>query len=89
MTGSKPRFPKRVDEWCRDAGQRTADGRRIWRCWNCASLEPWSDRHGWFGSYLEWEAGHPFPVWCSTRCRDALIARRVLPPMLEGEEIVE
>ena len=89
MKSAKPRFPKRVDQWRRDAEGRTTDGRRIWRCWNCASLGPWSDRHGCYASYREIEDGHPFPVWCSSRCRDALIAKRVLPPMLEGEEVVE
>ena len=63
MRTPKPRFPRCVGQWREDAERRSTNGRRLWRCWQCDSLSPWSDGHGCYCSYQEIEDGHPFPVW--------------------------
>lgn len=74
----------RYEEWCADQRRRSLDGRRLWRCWHCDSLSPWTNGHGCFCSVREIEEGdRPFPVWCSDGCRDALIAKHEIPPAME------
>lgn len=74
-----PDQSKRIEQWREDSQRRSIDGKRLWRCWHCDSLEPWGPTHGGYWSIREEEDGLPLPIFCSDHCRNALIGQGIIP----------
>lgn len=70
---------ERQERWQEGMGRRSLTGRRLWRCWHCDSLEPWSPEHGGYWSIKEEEDGLPLPIFCSETCRLGMVVAGLLP----------
>lgn len=52
--------------------RRSLGGKKLWKCNACASLEPWSKDHTWYGSWRDLEDSGQVVVACSDQCRTEL-----------------
>jgi hypothetical protein len=59
--------------------RRSLNGKRLWKCNGCGSLEPWSKDHSWYGSYRELEDSGKVVVACSDQCRTELVGVGLVP----------
>ncbi len=53
--------------------RRALDGRRLWKCNACGSLNPWTRDHTWYGSWKDLEDSGRVVVACSDQCRTELV----------------
>lgn len=59
--------------------RRAINGRRLYTCNACGSLEPWSNDHLWFGSWRDLEDSGQVIVACSEQCRTELVGIGLIP----------
>lgn len=58
---------------------------RVWTCSVCGASGQWSDKHQWYGSYLDIEGGRhgkgaqPIIVTCSDGCREYAAFKNLVP----------
>ena len=69
--------------------RRGITGQRLWRCNGCASLEPWSANHTWYGSWKDLDESGKVVIACSDQCRTELIGIGLIPkdaPQLDDDD---
>lgn len=59
--------------------RRAIDGRALYQCDNCGNLSPWTNKHGWYGSFRDCEDNKPIIVACSEDCKITLVEERKIP----------
>ena len=72
--------------------RRNLDGRALYECDSCGTLDAWGSSWGWFGSYRQLEdrgmkGVEPIICACSKDCLIALVAAGKIPQEHIGSEV--